>query len=222
MPTTTDPPAGLEGALPEPEQGALFLEVLDSPWEPDVNDGLVSHVGDRRPLRRGAAPAARKVAGEPLQVPIDQLDDDPMHPRSDYPPERLDDLAQDIAERGVLQAIVVAPPDARGRYRIRLGVQRWRAARLAGLAVVPVVVRSQPCDSADQVAENLKRHGLSPLDLAHFIRSRIELGESNRNDRQEARHRPDDGGPPPELARPAAGAGRRAGVGALHFTADPA
>ena len=70
-------------------------------------------------------------------------------------------------------------PDAQGRYRICFGVQRWRAARLAGLATVPVVVRAQPCETYDQVAENLKRHGLSPLELARFIRGRVAAGESN-------------------------------------------
>ncbi len=130
--------------------------------------------------RRSAARADREaLAGEPLQVPIEQLEDDPQHPRAAYPSERLDELAKDIAERGVLQAIVVAPPDPRGRFRIRFGVQRWRAARLAGLNTVPIAVRAKPTEVYDHVAENLKRHGLSPLELARFIRSRVEAGESN-------------------------------------------
>ncbi len=80
-------------------------------------------------------------------MPIDRLDDNPPHPREHYPPQCLDDLTRDIAERRVLQAIVVAPPDAQGRYRIRFGVQRWRAARRAGLTTVPVAVRVQPCEA---------------------------------------------------------------------------
>lgn len=66
-------------------------------------------------------------------VPVDQLDDDPLNPRTECPREWLDDLAKDIAERGVLQPIVTAPPDMRGRYRIQFGALRWRAAQLAGL-----------------------------------------------------------------------------------------
>jgi ParB family chromosome partitioning protein len=143
--------------------------------------------GDRLPTggnaagtrRRASAALPHRAAGEPLQVPIDRLDDDRLHPRDGYPQECLDDLARDIAERGVLQAIVVAPPDARGRYRICFGVRRWHAARRAGLTTVPVAVRARPCEAYDQVAENLRRHGLSPLELAHFIRSRSEAGESN-------------------------------------------
>lgn len=121
----------------------------------------------------------RGPGGEALEVPIDRLDDDPAHPRTQRTDDALTELAQDIAERGVLQPIVVAPCDAHGRYRIRFGGQRWRAARLAGLPTVPVVIRPQVCDGYDQVAENLKRQALTPLDLARFIQSRAEAGESN-------------------------------------------
>jgi ParB family chromosome partitioning protein len=120
-----------------------------------------------------------RPAGEALEVPIDLLDDDPSHPRTEHPEAALVELAQDIAERGVLQPIVVAPGDVHGRYRIRFGGQRWRAARLAGRVTVPVVLRAQSCEGYDQVAENLKRCALSPLDLARFIQSRTEAGESH-------------------------------------------
>jgi ParB/RepB/Spo0J family partition protein len=73
----------------------------------------------------------------------------------------------------------VHAPDGAGRYRIHFGARRWRAAQLAGLDQVPVVVRDAPADPYAQVAENQKRHGLTPLDLARFIRSRIDAGESN-------------------------------------------
>lgn len=117
--------------------------------------------------------------GEPLMVPIDKLDEDPHNPRTEFPTHHIDELAQDIAQRGVLQPIVVAAKDTAGRYLIRMGSKRWRAARQAGLATVPVVVAIQPRDAYDQVAENLKRHGLTPLELARFIRCRVDDGESN-------------------------------------------
>ncbi|GAB4562173.1 MAG: ParB/RepB/Spo0J family partition protein [Rhizobacter sp.] len=117
--------------------------------------------------------------GEPLVVPIDRLEEDPHNPRTEFPAEALDELAQDIAQRGVLQPVVVYAPDAAGRYRICFGSKRWRAARQAGLAQVPVILATRAHGAYDQVAENLKRHGLSPLDLAKFIRSRVDAGESN-------------------------------------------
>jgi ParB family chromosome partitioning protein len=117
--------------------------------------------------------------GEPLVVPIDRLEEDPRNPRTEFPAEALDELAQDIAQRGVLQPIVVNAPDAAGRYRICFGSKRWRAARRAGLAQVPVILATRAHDAYDQVSENLKRHGLSSLELAKFIRGRADAGESN-------------------------------------------
>ena len=83
------------------------------------------------------------------------------------------------ASRGILQPIVVHPANAHGRYRVHFGAKRWRAAQRAGLAEVPIVVRDAPADPYTQVAENQKRHGLTPLDLARFIKARAELGDSN-------------------------------------------
>jgi ParB family chromosome partitioning protein len=179
MRRATDAPAHRYVPVIDRQQPGLFGEDLPGPGPQAVEDVRGDDAGTRRVPRRAVQAGREPTDGEPLQVPIDQLDDDPLHPRAGYPQECLDDLAKDIAERGILQAIVVAPPDARGRYRIRFGVQRWRAARLAGLTLVPVAVRTQPCQVYDQVAENLKRHGLSPLELARFIRSRFEAGESN-------------------------------------------
>ena len=103
-----------------------------------------------------------EAPGEPLWVAIDRLDADDANPRTEVLPHELDELAADIASRGVLQPIVVAPGDAPGRYRIRFGAMRWRAARQAGLQQVPIMMSTRPRDPYDQVAEKLKRHPLSP------------------------------------------------------------
>lgn len=117
--------------------------------------------------------------GEPLLVPLSALCEDPANPRTEFPQAELQELAEDIRQHGILQPIVVQPADAEGRYRIHFGAKRFRAASLAGLTQVPVTVRPTAADPYAQVAENQKRHGLSPLDLARFIRSRVDLGESN-------------------------------------------
>ena len=117
----------------------------------------------------------------PPLVAVSAVYEDPNNPRTELPEEELNELAEDIRQRGILQPIVVHPADEDGRYRIHFGSKRWRAAQRAGLAHVPVVVRDGPADPYAQVAENLKRHGLTPLDLARFIRGRIEAGESNSN-----------------------------------------
>ncbi len=179
MRATTDDFASRDIPAADRSQADFFVEDLIGPEMSAPLAGSGDDAASRPAARRTTPGHHERPTGEPLQLPIDQLDEDPTHPREHYPPECMDDLARDIAERGVLQAIVVAPPDAQGRYRICFGVQRWRAARLAGLATVPVVVRAQPCETYDQVAENLKRHGLSPLELARFIRGRVAAGESN-------------------------------------------
>lgn len=117
--------------------------------------------------------------GKPLMVPIDQLDEDPDNPRKEFPPEAIEELAQDIAQRGILQPIVVGDRNDKGRYLIRFGSRRWRAALKAGLTEVPVIFAVEARDAYDQVAENLRRQNLTPPELAQFIRRRVDAGESN-------------------------------------------
>ena len=124
-----------------------------------------------------SAPSAASPA--PHLLPIDALCEDPLNPRTEFPEAELDELAEDIRQRGILQPIVVHPADEQGRHCIHFGAKRWRAARRAGLVEVPVVVRDAAADPYAQVAENQKRHGLTPLDLARFIRSRVDAGESH-------------------------------------------
>ena len=119
------------------------------------------------------------VEGQPLQVPTECIDEDPGNPRTEFPDEELVELAQDIALRGILQPIVVRRAGGDGRYRVLFGAKRLRAAKQAGLEVVPVVIGSEAHDVYAQVAENQKRHGLTPIDLARFMRSRVDAGESN-------------------------------------------
>jgi len=151
----------------------------------ELGEGLVSRVADEitdsRP--RTATPAleldALAAEGLPLLVPVDCLEEDPGNPRTEFPDKEVAELARDIAARGILQPIVVRRAAEAGRYRIVFGAKRLRAAKRAGLEAVPVVIGSEAHDVYAQVAENQKRHGLTPLDLARFMRSRAEAGDSN-------------------------------------------
>jgi ParB family chromosome partitioning protein len=126
-----------------------------------------------------ATSARRGVPSAPQLLPFTALCEDPDNPRTEFPESELNELADDIRQNGILQPIVVRPADEQGRHRIHFGAKRWRAAQRAGLTEVPVVVRDTPADPYTQVAENQKRHGLTPLDLARFIGARVTAGESN-------------------------------------------
>jgi len=122
---------------------------------------------------------ATATEGLPLLVSVERLEEDPRNPRTEFPDEEIAELAEDIALRGILQPIVVLRLAEEGRYRILFGAKRLRAAKQARLETVPVVIGSEAHDAYAQVAENQKRHGLTAIDLARFMRSRVDAGESN-------------------------------------------
>ena len=126
-----------------------------------------------------AAEVDVSCAGRPLLVLLDRLCEDPNNPRTEFPDAEVDELAESIRQHGILQPLVVCPTNQPGHYRIHHGAKRSRAARLAGLNEVPVVVRDAPADPYAQAAENQKRHGLTPLDLARLIRRQADAGDSN-------------------------------------------
>jgi ParB family chromosome partitioning protein len=159
------------------------LDLLDGVADPVAasshDDGQQTRFAGLTPSTAHALPVIAPGDGRPLTVGVDRLDEDPNNPRTEFPESELDELADDIRQRGILEAIVVHPADAAGRYRIHFGAKRLRAAKRAGLTEVPVVVRDAPADPYAQVAENQRRHGLTPLDLARLIRSKLDEGESN-------------------------------------------
>ena len=163
---------------------AVQLELLDA--DPgalrdahDLDDHRPTRQVRSAPAPRSSARTARSSDGCPLVVALAQLYEDPNNPRTEFPESEIEELADDIRRHGILQAIVVHPAGAAGRYRIHFGAKPLRAAGRAGLDEVPVVVRDAPADGYAQVAENQKRHGLTPLDLARFIRAKVDEGESN-------------------------------------------
>ena len=115
-------------------------------------------------------------SGHPLLVSLDQIAPDPDQPRQDFYPERMEELAASIKERGVKSPISVKPANEDGVYFINHGERRWRAARVAGLAEIPVFIDDDHT-GYDQVIENIQREGLTPLEIAHFVERRLEAGD---------------------------------------------
>jgi ParB family chromosome partitioning protein len=166
----------------EPKSGQLELLDADSeqPRE-SCRDEKPPSTRQPEPTRASKLAADGEVAsaGRPLLVPLDRLIEDPYNPRTEFPEAEIDELADSIRQHGILQPLVVSPADASGRHRIHHGAKRNRAARRAGLREVPVVVRDAPADPYAQVAENQKRHGLTPMDLAWLTRRQADAGDSN-------------------------------------------
>jgi ParB family chromosome partitioning protein len=125
----------------------------------------------------GLAEIIQPATGEPLIVSLDAIDRDAGQPRRHFDEEALQELAESIRAAGVVQPISVKPsPNAPGRYIINYGERRYRAATIAGLKAIPAFMHRTP-DSYMQVTENLHRADLSPMEIALFIRERMEAGE---------------------------------------------
>jgi ParB family chromosome partitioning protein len=116
------------------------------------------------------------AAADALQaLAIDRMQPGKYQPRTQMDDAALDDLAASIREHGVMQPILVRPIDG-GRFEIVAGERRWRAAKRAGLAEVPALVKAVPDQSALALAliENIQREDLNPLEQANGIYRLIE------------------------------------------------
>ena len=113
--------------------------------------------------------------GEPRTLPLDQLERGKYQPRTRMDEGSLYELAESIKSQGVMQPILVRPL-AGGRYEIIAGERRFRAARLAGLDRVPVLVREVPDESAAVMAliENIQREDLNPLEEAQGLQRLVQ------------------------------------------------
>ncbi|HEX2980362.1 MAG TPA: ParB/RepB/Spo0J family partition protein [Anaerolineaceae bacterium] len=100
----------------------------------------------------------------------------PRQPRTQFNPERLAELADSIREHGILQPLVVRPGDGEGQYYLIAGERRLKAATLAGLETVPVIVRSAAELEQLELAliENVQREDLSALETAEAYRQLIQ------------------------------------------------
>lgn len=111
-----------------------------------------------------------------MLVSVDLVSPNPRQPRSMLHPEELQELTASIREHGVLQPLIVTPGDMQGRHVLIAGERRLQAARLAGLASVPVIVRPATDQQRLELAiiENVQRSDLSALEQAEAYRQLAE------------------------------------------------
>lgn len=124
------------------------------------------------------------VEGTSVQtVGVGEVEANPEQPRTRFDDERLRELAASMKVHGVVQPIVVRPMPA-GGYRLIAGERRLRAARIAGLASVPAIVRDVKDNEALELAlvENLQREDLNPIDEARGYEALMEVGGLKQSD----------------------------------------
>jgi len=137
---------------------------------------------ERRGLGRGLSALMSDVAADSAPqkngdgagktdqiVPIEKISPNPDQPRRDFPAQDMEDLASSIREKGVIQPLIVrATTDGDNNYEIVAGERRWRAAQMASLHEIPVIVRNYSDTEVLEIAiiENIQRADLNPVEEA--------------------------------------------------------
>lgn len=137
-----------------------------------LNRGLEALLGSGL-LANPAEPSSSESSAELLEpstapiteLPVERLQRGAYQPRREFEPEALESLASSIKAQGVLQPIVARPLDG-DRYEILSGERRWRAAQLAGLDRIPVVIKAVSDEAAIAIGliENIQREDLNPVE----------------------------------------------------------
>jgi len=135
---------------------------------------------ERRVLGRGLK-ALISETGEPpreaTRIPLSQIRSNPKQPRTLFDPEKLEKLIQSVRRQGIVQPILVRPKD--GGYEVVCGERRFRAAKIAGLTDIPVLIRDMGDGGALEcsIIENLQRQDLNPIEEARaYQRLGAEVG----------------------------------------------
>jgi len=134
---------------------------------------------NRKALGRGlgellSSDRSTDIGAEPADVPVASIAAGPMQPRSHFDEASLQSLAESIKTHGIVQPLVVRPKGS--GYELIAGERRWRAAQLAGLERVPVVIRNVPDENLLEIAliENIQREDLNPIEEALAYKRLIE------------------------------------------------
>lgn len=142
-------------------------------------DALLSNMGPETQAVAIEGDASETAGGELTSLPLNRIQRGRYQPRRDLEPQALEELAASIQAQGVMQPIVIRPVDE-AMYEIIAGERRWRAAQMAGLDSIPVIVRDVPDEAAIAMAliENIQRENLNPMEEAialHRLQTEFEL-----------------------------------------------
>jgi len=140
--------------------------------------GLSALLGEARPAGGNDVPAAGGVR----EIEIARIRPNPNQPRIQFDEDGIDELARSIAERGVLQPILLRPED--DNFQIIAGERRWRAAQRAQLHTIPAIVREVDEATTAELAliENIQREDLNAIEEAEAYRQLIQRHGHNQDD----------------------------------------
>ena len=115
-----------------------------------------------------------KVSGGPMMVKISSVEPDRQQPRKKFDEDALLELSESIKQYGVLHPLLVS--DKNGYYEIIAGERRWRAAKMAGLKEIPVVIKEFSAQEVVEISliENIQREDLNPIEEALAYKRLIE------------------------------------------------
>ncbi|TAN65759.1 MAG: ParB/RepB/Spo0J family partition protein [Methylobacter sp.] len=138
-------------------------------------DALLGSVSDKNDGKDAVAGAPSGEKHQLQTLPIEYMQRGKYQPRKDMNPEKLQELADSIKAQGVIQPVVVRKI-ALEKYEIVAGERRWRAAQLAGLQQVPVIIKEIDDRTAMAIAliENIQREDLNPLEEAEALRRLLD------------------------------------------------
>jgi len=138
-----------------------------SPLPPITESTNTTHTGVPATVPHTVIPTPAPVSRDAVRrVPVSQVKPCAFQPRKDFPPEALRELSDSIREQGIVQPLIVRPQG--NNFELIAGERRWRAAQLAGLTEVPVIVREADDRAVLELAliENLQRENLNAIEEA--------------------------------------------------------
>jgi len=135
---------------------------------------------NKKRLGKGLDALLSKSQGEKREheikdIDIDKIKPNPFQPRDRFTEEALEELANSIAQKGVLQPVTVREVQY-DKFELVTGERRWRAAKMAGLNTIPAIIRTFEDEEMMEVAliENLQREDLNPIEEAYAYQKMIE------------------------------------------------
>lgn len=150
--------------------------MVENPRKKGLGRGLSALMADV-PSKPAQSDAPQSALRPDLTVPIERIFANPDQPRRSFSKEALQELSDSIAEKGVIQPLIVRPrPGHDGEYEIVAGERRWRASQMAKLHELPVIIRDFDDTEVLEVAiiENIQRADLNPVEEAAGYKALME------------------------------------------------